>query len=261
MDEKEQEIPQIELLTPLTGEFFPDDSGYDYEEELDDEYGLPLDGEDLAQYEESISESIRQHNDMGQEQKNPCNLMEYFHGSEAIREKVTSAVVSAKHIDGVLYGCTTLTLQEFLEAPELQELCEYITGQYADGWGEGFEQKEIPVDGGYINVHFYQRENFRIQEQEAPEPEQEAVNVAVPKPPKMKLLGHDGNIFSIMGDAKKLLCRNGQGKEAEEMYRRVKESGSYYKALGIISEYVETELSTPQKPERHKKKPERGESR
>lgn len=85
--------------------------------------------------------------------------------------------------------------------------------------------------------------------------------MAVPKRPKMKLLGHDGNIFSIMGDAKKLLCRNGQGKEAEEMYRRVKESGNYYKALGIISEYVETELSTPQKPERHKKKPERGESR
>lgn len=258
MEQKEQEIPQIELLTPLTGEFFPDDSGYDYEEELDDGYGLPLDGEDLAQYEESISESIRQHNGVDQEQKNPCNLMEYFHGNEAIREKVTSAVVSAKHIDGVLYGCTTLTLQEFLEAPELQELCEYITGQYADGWGEGFEQKDIPVDGGYINVHFYQRGNFRIQEQEISEPAQD---VAVPKRPKLKLLGHDGNIFSIMGDAKKLLCRNGQSKEAEEMYRRVKESGSYNKALGIISEYVETELSTPLKAERHKKKPERGESR
>ena len=63
--------------------------------------------------------------------------------------------------------------------------------------------------------------------------------------PKMKLLGHDGNIFSIMGDARRLLVRNGQSKEADEMFQRVQDSGNYYQALGIISEYVETELSVP----------------
>ena len=63
--------------------------------------------------------------------------------------------------------------------------------------------------------------------------------------PKLNLAGHDGNIFSIMGDARKLLLKHGQKKEADEMVRRVEKSDRYYKALEIISEYVETEFSTP----------------
>ena len=60
-----------------------------------------------------------------------------------------------------------------------------------------------------------------------------------PARPKLKLLGHDGNIYSILGDARRLLLRNGQSKEASEMTERVNQSGNYYQALGIISEYVE----------------------
>ena len=85
------------------------------------------------------------------------NLMDYFDGSAAIKEKVVSAVPSVKESDGVLYGCTTLELKEYLETEELSELCEYLTGQYSDGWGEGFEQQEIQVDGGELHVHFWQR--------------------------------------------------------------------------------------------------------
>lgn len=68
------------------------------------------------------------------------------------------------------------------------------------------------------------------------------------KPPvkerlQMPLEGMDGNIFAILGTASKLLKRNGQSAEAKEMFGRVTSSGSYEEALGIISEYVETELS------------------
>ena len=49
--------------------------------------------------------------------------------------------------------------------------------------------------------------------------------------------------------------KNKQTAEAKEMYKRVSESGDYYKALLIISEYVETELSPPsQKNKKTKKK-------
>ena len=41
----------------------------------------------------------------------------------------------------------------------------------------------------------------------------------------------------------RLLKENGQPDQAKEMCDRVYQSGNYYKALNIISEYVETELS------------------
>ena len=71
--------------------------------------------------------------------------------------------------------------------------------------------------------------------------------------PKMELIGQDGNIFSILGRASRLLKENGQPDQAKEMCDRVYQSGDYYKALNIISEYVETELSPPRE-NRTKKK-------
>ena len=59
----------------------------------------------------------------------------------------------------------------------------------------------------------------------------------------MKLEGTDGNIFSILGKATQLLRENGQPEQAAEMARRVFQSHSYEKALAIVSEYVETELT------------------
>ena len=61
--------------------------------------------------------------------------------------------------------------------------------------------------------------------------------------PKMELIGQDGNIFAVLGRASRLLKENGQPDQAKEMCDRVYQSGNYYKALNIISEYVETELS------------------
>ena len=61
--------------------------------------------------------------------------------------------------------------------------------------------------------------------------------------PQMKLEGTDGNIFSILGKATQLLRENGQPEQAAEMARRVFQSRSYEKALAIVSEYVETELT------------------
>lgn len=262
--EQDEKI-RMDLLTPLTADFMPEQSFWDSLEEDDEawesEYdGFPLDGADLVQYQDAIQEMVDRENALGSEDGKTCNLMDYFDGDPAIAEKVESAVVSVKEADGMLHGCTTLQLKEFLEADELAELCEYLTGQYSDGWGEGFEQRDIKVDGGTLNIHFWQSDDqFRFKEV----PAQEAVkNVETPDQtvsrPKLKLLGHDGSVFAIMGHASRLLRANGQSKEADEMIRRVHDSGNYYKALGIISEYVETELSVPDRShptESGKKKP------
>ena len=73
--------------------------------------------------------------------------------------------------------------------------------------------------------------------------------------PKMELMGHDGNIFSIMGRASFLLQMAGMNAKNKEMVDRVTSCKDYDKALNIISEYVDTELSTPSiEPKKSQKK-------
>ena len=74
-----------------------------------------------------------------------------------------------------------------------------------------------------------------------------------PQKPSMQLLGHDGNIFAIMGTASGLLRRAGMKDEAAEMIDRVTSCGDYNKALNIISEYVDTELSDHAQPQKSQK--------
>lgn len=73
--------------------------------------------------------------------------------------------------------------------------------------------------------------------------------------PKMELMGHDSNIFSIMGRASFLLQMAGMNAENKEMVDRITSCKDYDKALNIISEYVDTELSTPSiEPKKSQKK-------
>ena len=60
--------------------------------------------------------------------------------------------------------------------------------------------------------------------------------------PSCPLIGQNGNIFHLMGLASRTLRQCG---EAKEMQNRIMggDCHSYEEALGIISEYVETELS------------------
>lgn len=56
--------------------------------------------------------------------------------------------------------------------------------------------------------------------------------------PDCPLVGRDGNIFNLMGIASRTLKDAGLGEQAKEMCDRIRESGDYYKALGITGEYV-----------------------
>ena len=81
------------------------------------------------------------------------------------------------------------------------------------------------------------------------------VHEQVQRKPKMRLIGEDGNIFSILGRASGLLKDAGMKAQSDEMFQRVTACGDYDKALHIISEYVDTELSGHTQPKKsHQKK-------
>lgn len=59
--------------------------------------------------------------------------------------------------------------------------------------------------------------------------------------PSVKLIGEDGNIFSILGRVSRALKENGKEEQTKELSERVMASRSYGEAFQIIMEYVEVE--------------------
>lgn len=231
---------QMKFYSPLTADFFPNDT-----EDLDDDYseyeGIPYTGKELTGYRDVIRDAT--YEDV---KDFYGDLMQYYHEDDSVRRKVVSAVPSVEICGNKLCGCLTVELKEPLLDDEQTVLCNYITGQYSDGWGEGFEQRDIRVDDGTLAVHFWQEDGFKMTPsfEKIPKPEKNSLR------PKMQLIGQDGNIFAIMGRASRLLKSCGQGDKAKEMRDRVMSCDSYQKALSIVSEYVETELSPTPAPKR-----------
>ena len=234
---------QMKFYSPLTADFFPNEP--DYEDEFYDEYeGCPLDGHDLLQYADAVDEAVKK--DIADFNG---DLMQYYHEDDSVRRKVVRAVPTVDEVNGELVGSLWVDTDAPLTAEEQAVFCAYISGQYSDGWGEGFEQREIDVGDGKLYVHFWQDHDFELK-RDVPDMTEFNKLLNRPKKPKMQLIGQDGNIFAIMGRASRLLKNAGQRDKAKEMCDRVTASRSYSEALNIVSEYVETELSPTSAPKR-----------
>ena len=234
---------EMKFYSPLTAEFFPDEP--DWEDESYNEYEVyPMDGHDLLQYADAVDEAVKK--DIADFNG---DLMQYYHEDDSVRSKVVRAVPTVDEVNGELVGSLWVDTNAPLTAEEQAVFCAYISGQYSDGWGEGFEQREIDVGDGKLYVHFWQDHDFELK-RDVPDMTEFKKLLNRPKKPKMQLIGQDGNIFAIMGRASRLLKSSGQGDKAKEMRDRVMSCDSYQKALSIVSEYVETELSPSPTPKR-----------
>ena len=149
---------EMKFYSPLTAEFFPDEP--DWEDESYNEYeGYPMDGHDLLQYADAVDEAVKK--DIADFNG---DLMQYYHEDDSVRSKVVSAVPSVEIHGNKLCGCLNVELRESLNEGEQAVLCDYISGQYSDGWGEGFEQRDILVDGGSeLYVHLWNSDEWNIQ--------------------------------------------------------------------------------------------------
>ena len=231
---------QMKFYSPLTADFFPNDT-----EDLGDDYseyeGIPYTGKELTGYRDVIRDAI--YEDV---KDFYGDLMRYYREDDSVRRKVVRAVPTVDEVNGELVGSLWVDTDAPLTAEEQAVFCAYITGQYSDGWGEGFEQRDIRVEDGTLAVHFWQEDGFKM----TPSFENTQEQVQMTRRPKMQLIGQDGNIFAIMGRASRLLKNAGQSDKAKEMCDRVTASQSYSEALNIVSEYVETELSPSPTPKR-----------
>ena len=73
---EEKGTMHVHLLTELTGNLYSEESEWEEDWSEIDEYGMPLDGTELADYEEVIREELKRYGE--------DDLMQYFDGSESI---------------------------------------------------------------------------------------------------------------------------------------------------------------------------------
>lgn len=138
----------FKLYSPLTAEFMSDESVL-----WRDEDTVELHGYGLTDYADAISQQIEREGE---------HLEQYL---DAVNEPylaahVKSIRISVEERGGELCGCATVVVDEDLTEHGWNELQEYLSGQYSDGWGEGFEQRDIQIEDGILNVHFWQPERF-----------------------------------------------------------------------------------------------------
>ena len=82
-------------------------------------------------------------------------MADYFHGSAGAKIKLISADWDVENVDGELYGVIRTGLREPFSPEEELEWIDELTGQAADGFGEGLEQREIKTEDGELYVSFW----------------------------------------------------------------------------------------------------------
>ncbi|MBO6229417.1 MAG: hypothetical protein J6O50_02540 [Ruminiclostridium sp.] len=158
----QEELKTVRLISPLKVSI--------NEPEYDDQYDLSA--RQAVEYADLINGRIAAYI-MDEERER--GLMHWYDKPTSISSKVYSAFPSVEVIDGELKGVTTLRVRGELDNHELHELREYLTGQYSDGWGEGFEQQEIKTgdrDSPEIYVSFWGARGYELTVEDAPQNDQ-----------------------------------------------------------------------------------------
>ncbi len=156
----EDNLAEIKLYSPLTGDLYETDGRDPNDPEYDPDEPAELNGGELSAFTDVILAGIE---DETPPEETERGLMACFHGSEAVDEKVLSLRPTVEVVDGRLYGVAVCQVRGELTPEELAELKEACVGQYADGFGEGFEQRPRETVYGELYVHFWQENGFYIR--------------------------------------------------------------------------------------------------
>ena len=152
------EPTMMKLYMPLHADLYTKDDWSDTSEEPE-----MLTGRALMEYEDSILIALIK-NRMSEEAER--GIMRWYGREDSVDRKVKSVVFTAEEREGQLWGVAECKVVGELTPEELDTLKDYISGQASDGWGEGFEQREIQVDDGELYVHLWNFGDWSIQTEE-----------------------------------------------------------------------------------------------
>ena len=149
-------LTTLKLYMPMTVDRFESDGWGGTEDEPTE-----LSNYEAVRYVDSINAALRRESLPAEAER---GLMHYYGKNDDIARKVRKVTFSTEVRDQKLWGVAECQVASELTPEELTILKEYVSGQASDGFGEGFEQREISVpDGHEIYAHLWQWENWSIQ--------------------------------------------------------------------------------------------------
>lgn len=148
-----------EVNAPIVTTFYCPLTGQLNDDEYDDM--SEVDGRTLSDYISEIEDKLEN------EQNPDFELGDYITDHPTANAKLKMAKWSVEEIGGVLYGRIDCRSAEAFTSEEIEAIKDGITGQNSDGFGEGFEQREIHTDDGDLYVSFWQSgDDYFIHTQE-----------------------------------------------------------------------------------------------
>ena len=149
-------LTTLKLYMPLTADLYERNEYGEF-----DDCSILLEGSELRGYQDQIT-AVLVKTRMPEEAER--GIMHWYYKPDSINTKVHSAVFTVDSRGGELWGVAECRVAGELSDTEMDTLKEFITGQASDGWGEGFEQREISVDdGGELYVHLWNSDEWSIQ--------------------------------------------------------------------------------------------------
>ena len=136
--EKDLAINKISFYCPLTGNLNDHDGDYS------ETFGYTINC-NAYQIEEALE---------SYQTRDIC-LAEYVGNHSGLKDKLAFVEWNVEEVRGTLYGRIDCYITEELTPVETESLRDAIEGQNSDGFGEGFEQREIRIDEGDLYVSFW----------------------------------------------------------------------------------------------------------
>lgn len=142
---------KLKLYMPLSCELYETEEWGSFSKEPD-----CLNGRGAREYTGKIHAAIESYRTPEEEQR---GLMHWYGKKDSVNEKVMHSVFTVEERDNTLWGVAECLISGKLSNIELNVLKDYLTGQAADGWGEGFEQQCIKIPEGELYVHLWDDDN------------------------------------------------------------------------------------------------------
>ncbi|WNX84744.1 hypothetical protein RWV98_00280 [Agathobaculum sp. NTUH-O15-33] len=141
-----EELTTLRLFSPLYPQVFTRDEYGDLNWEPEE-----MSAHELCDYQDEILEAIEKNR---LDTEGDRGLAVYLRNA-LLGRKVYGMNPTVEEWDGRPWGVLEVQTRGELSEGELRELTEEWSGQCSDGWGEGFEQREIKIDQGELNVSFW----------------------------------------------------------------------------------------------------------